>query len=164
MSSTHVSRSVTFSLKGGATVGFEAGNSLSCCFLPTQEQLQEEITSIQFAYSYSPKQDVPLSELNSAFGVGEDGIVTRIPNDLTSYIQDDVIILKYGCMKIDSYMLSIAGLIGLIGCWDSENLIFCATKGNNQMIKNILNFLQPNKVRFDFCSSYIGHDFIITSI
>ena len=151
-------------MEEGSTVGFETHCFISTWFAPTEEQLQKKIQSIHLANSYSYEQNVKLTLLNSAFGVGSDGVVTKIPNDLTSYLQDDVIILKYGSSKLDPYVISITKCIGLTGCWDNENLIFCATKEYEQMIKNIVQFLQPNKVRFSFCHSYIGHDFVITSI
>lgn len=162
MDSTHVSEKIWIRLEGDETVLF-SNDSIVPSYLPTEEQLRKKITGVQLSCPFYGKQAFGIEPLKTAFGAEKNGIIKKIPNELTLDMQDDVVILKYGTTFLSSRMISIAKIVGMSGYWDDSNLIICSSKEYEPIIENIIDFLQPQKVAFAFRTILGGPNLMIIS-
>ena len=153
MDSTHVSERIWIRLEGDETVLF-SNDSIVPSYLPTEEQLRKKITGVQLSCPFYGKQSFGIEPLERAFGASSNGIIQKIPNELTLDMQDDVVILKYGSTCLSPRIISIAKTVGMSGYWDDSNLIICSSKVYEPIIENVIDFLQPQKVAFVFTTIF----------
>ena len=160
MVSTHVSEKIWIRLERDETLLFSNDSAIPSC-LPSEDQLRKKVTGIQLSYAFNEKQTLGIDSLKRAFGVSSDGIIQKIPNELTLDIQDDVVILKYGTVPISPRMISISKMVGMSGYWDDSNLIICSSRKYEPIIENIIDFIQPLKTRFAFRTIFDGPNIMI---
>ena len=162
MDSTHVSERIWIRLEGDETVLFSNDSIVPSC-LPTKEQLRKKVTGVQLSCPFYVKQFSGIEPLKRAFGASSNGIIKKIPNELTLDIQDDVVILKYGTIYLSPHMISIAKVVGMSGYWDDSNLIICSSKEYESIIKNVADFIQSPKAVFAFRNFFGGPNLMIIS-
>ena len=155
---TDVSEKIWIRLERNETLLFSNDSAIPSC-LPAEEQLRKKVTGVQL--SYCGKQTLGIDPLKRAFGVSSDGIIKKIPNELTLDIQDDVVILKYGTTRLSPRIISIAQSVGMSGYWDDSNLIICSSRKYEPIIENIIDFIQPLKTRFAFRTIFDGPNLMI---
>ncbi len=163
MDSTHVSEEIMFLLEGNETISFSSSSITPSC-KPTEDQIRKKVIGIQLSYAYCGEQDFGIDPMARAFGTNSDGVIQKVPNGLTLDTENDVTILKYGRTTLSPRMIAIAKEIGMAGYWDDSNLIICAAKEYETIIENVIDFIQPNKVRFAFRTVFAGPNFMILSI
>lgn len=162
MDSTHVSERIWIRLEGDETLLF-SNDSIVPSYLPTKKQLRKKVTGVQLSCPFYGKQFSGIEPLKRAFGASSNGIIQKIPNELTLDIQDDVVILKYGTICLSPHMISIAKVVGMSGYWDDSNLIICSSKEYASIIKNIIDFIQPQKAAFAFRTIWESPNLMIIS-
>ncbi len=163
MDSTHVSEEIMFLLEGDETILFSS-SSLYSSIKPTEEQLRKKIIGIQLSCSYCGEQYFGIQPMARAFGAGSNGIINKVPKDLTLDTQGDVVILKYGPTSLSFRMLEIAKEVGVVGYWDDGNLIICASKEYESIIEHVIDFIQPKKAKFAFRTVFGGRNLMILSV
>lgn len=163
MDSTHVSPEIMFLLEGNETISFSS-SVLHTSIKPTEEQLQKKIIGIQLSNASCGEQAFGIDPMARAFGAGSDGIINEVPKDLTLDTQENVVILKYGSTFLSPRMLEIAKEVGVAGYWDDENLIICASKEYESIIKKVIDFIQPKKAKFAFRTVFGGRNLMVLSV
>lgn len=163
MDSIKISEEIMFRLEGDETISF-SNSSLHPSRKPTEEQLRKKITGIQLSYANCGEQDGGVGPMKTAFGAGSDGIIKKVPKELTLDTKDDVTILKYGSTSISPRMFAIAKEVGIAGYWDDSNLIICSSKKYEPIIEKIIDFIQPNKAKFTFRGVFGGQNLMILSV
>lgn len=162
MDSTNVSERIWIRLEGDETLLF-SNDSIVPSYLPTKEQLRKKVTGVQLSCPFHGKQTFGIEPLKKAFGVGQNGIIKKIPNALTLDMQDDVVTLKYGSACLWPHIISIAKVVGMSGYWDDSNLIICSSKEYEPIIENIIDFLKSQKAAFAFRTIWGGPNLMIIS-
>lgn len=164
MDSTFISEEILFLLEGEECISF-SNTSLHPSQLPTEEQLRKNIIGIQLSYANCGEQDGGIAPLAEAFGFGSKGIIRKIPKDFRVTEQEDVFVLKHGSISISSRMFEIAKKFGVAGYWDEANLIICASKEYEPILRAVLAFIQPEKAKFAFRSlPFGGRNLMIKSV
>ena len=104
------------------------------------------------------------SHVSKAFGATPKGVINQIPKDFNVYTQEDTIVLKYGDTSISPRMFDMAKKAGIVGYWDDANLIICASKEYEAIVKNMRKFIKPKKAKFAFRSVFGGRNLMILAV
>lgn len=163
MDSTCVSPEIMFLLEGNETISFSS-SSLHSSQKPAEDQLRKKVIGIQLSYAHCGEQDFGIAPMARAFGVGDDGIIKKVPKGLTLDTRDGVTILKYGSTSLSPRMLTIAKEVGMAGYWDDSNLIICSSKRYEPIIESIIDFIQPQKAKFAFRTVFGGRNLMVLSV
>ena len=155
MDSSHVSEEIMFLLEGEETILFSR-TSLAKSQKPTEEQLRKDIIGVQLSYAYCGEQDFGIDPMARAFGATPKGVINQIPKDFNVYTQEDTVVLKYGSTSISPRMFDMAKEAGIVGYWDDANLIICASKEYEAIVKNMRKFIKPKKAKFAFRTVFGG--------
>ncbi len=163
MDYTHVSGQFMVRLEDGTSLMF-SNSSLTPSCLPTEDQIQKKIIGIQWSYAFCGEQNFGIEPMEIAFDAKSDRIIKQIPKELTVDTQDDVSILKYGHTSISPLMLESAKEVGMVGYWDDSNFIICASQKYEPIIENIIDFIEPYKVKFGFRTVFGGQNLMIIPV
>lgn len=161
MDSRYVSDLIKIMLKNGWMLEFSRIPLIPSAIPYAEEMLEEDIKGVHLSYQFCSEQDFGIIPIQRAFGATKDGIITKIPSGFTVDSASDVSILKYGNTPISPGMYGYARKFGVVGYWDQENLIFCASKKYETIIFKLIDFFTPNKVRFN--PYFAGSGLLITS-
>lgn len=163
MDSYHVSNEIMFLLDGNETVSFSM-NSFSKSQKPTEEQMRKDILGVQLSYAACGEQQFGIEPMAKAFDATPKGVITQIPKDFNVYTEENFIILKYGNDSISPRMFDMAKEFGIVGYWDDANLIICASKEYEEIIKNTRKFIKPKKAKFAFRTVFGGRNLMILAV
>lgn len=148
MEYSHVSNYLWIRLEENELICFTQNEKESK--LPSKEQVQKRVTGIEIAYACCGEQDFGIEPLLTAFHAKKDGQIQEIPETLSLKKQEKIWILKYGNTFFDPRMLSLTKEVGMTGYWDKENIVICASEPYEEIIKNIVVFLERKRAKFTF--------------
>lgn len=167
MDISHVSRN-TYFLFGGE-VGQEDYAQFPTC--PTKEQptpapeeTRKTVIGVQFDHVACGEQAFGIDDILNGFGADSNGIIKKIPEELTLTTQDNVTILKYGRTEAHPLMIGSTSKLGVLGYWDYSNFIICASNEYSHILKSLIVLLQSKKAKFAFRSAFGGKNLLILSI
>ena len=162
MDSSHVSEEIMFLLEGGETISFSRMAS-SESKKPTVDQIQKSILGVQLSYACCGEQDFGIAPMAEAFGANSKGVIKKIPRDFRLHTMNDILVLKYGDTYISPKMFDMAKSAGIVGYWDDANLIICASKEYEAIVRNMRKFIKPKKAKFAFRTVF-GPNLMIMAI
>lgn len=131
---------------------------------PNVEDTRKKVVGILLEYAYCGEQDFGIERMAKAFSAEDDGIIKKVPNGLTLDVQDGVAILRYGYKTADDQMIKGTKKAGILGYWDDENLMICASSEYSHIIESLIDMIQPNKARFAFQRTFAGSNLLVLTI
>ena len=134
--------------------------------IPSPKDCEAALKGIRLSYAFCGEQDFGIEEILKRFGaMNKNGIITRIPEGLSITTSGEVKAIKFGnYIKLDSEMIKRANTHGIIGYWDYESFIICASKEYEFIINSIQEMFKPKHLRFALNRSFAGFNFIILAI
>ena len=109
---------------------------------PSPEECKEALKGIYLAAS-SEKQN--LTNLKMAFSTLEDGTIRNVPLEIAE--EGEIRAIKCGNVTLNEEMTAEAIRVGIIGFFNSSNVIICAAPEYGFVIDSIMSFIKPNITR-----------------
>ena len=132
---------------------------------PAVDETRKAVKGVQLEYAFCGEQDFGIKPMLDAFGAGtKEGIITKVPKGFELDVQDDVAILKYGYWQVDTRMISAAKETGVVGAWEDNALMICASKEYQHIIEGLIDMIQPKKAKFGMRRVFAGCNLLILAI
>ena len=132
---------------------------------PSPEECKGNLKGIKLSYAFCGEQDFGIKPLEEEFKVNKKGIVTKIPKDLKIDSNSYVKSIRYGKdSSLDPIISRITRDTGIIGYWDEENLLICASQNYDFIIDKIKKLFCPKHVKFSLQANTLGYDLLILAV
>lgn len=132
---------------------------------PSPEECKGNLKGIKLSYAFCGEQDFGIKPLEEEFKVNKKGIVTKIPKDLKIDSNSYVKAIMYGkTSNLDPLTSKIAKDTGVVGYWDEENLLICASQNYGFVIDKIKKLFCPKHIKFSLQANTLGYDLLILAV
>lgn len=127
---------------------------------PTPDECKRKLKGICLSYAFCKEQDFGIQVLEEAFKISADGTIHDAPFEVIESKKVKAIV--YGkSIALNDEMIKGAILSGIIGYWDSENVIICASLEYGFVIDEIKEFIKPEFAKIGFTSGYNGGENLV---
>ena len=162
--STHLSPVVSLLMEDGREIEFKLYRH-DGEINPSSKECKGRIRKIRLSYAFCGEQDFGIKPLEEKFKVNKKGIVTKIPKDLKIDSNSYVKAIMYGkTSNLDPLTSKIAKDTGVVGYWDEENLLICASQNYGFVIDKIKKLFCPKHIKFSLQANTLGYDLLILAV
>ncbi len=133
---------------------------------PSPKECNEILKGISLKSTLGAIKFLGIRIMEERFGVNEKGLeINKLPKDFEVVESQGVKAIRTGgYMCLDNEMIDVTNKAGIVGMWDFEEFIICASKEYSFVIDAILEMIKPEKTRLDLEKLSDGFRFTIYSI